>query len=463
MKNNEAHEGVRGRRPDSDRAQLLERFRRVRARTEALALPLSAEDQQLQSMPSCSPTKWHRAHTTWFFETFLLLPRGVPEFQSWYGYLYNSYYESLGPRYARPQRGLVSRPSVSEIGAYRRAVDGRAIELIGSASESELVVIGQIVDLGIAHEEQHQELILTDILHALSSNPMKPAYRAVAPARAATAPSPARFVEHGGGVVHVGTDGPEFFFDNEGPRHRTFLEPFEIASSLVTVGEWKAFEREGGYDEASLWLSEGFDFVRREAIRAPLYGRIDSGAYVVFTLDGERETRDDEPIRHLSYYEADALARFLGARLPTEFEWEAIASTSPPSRGNLLDDDFFECGTLAPTTSVPHSEASVDQLFGDVWEWTSSGYDPYPRFEICEGALGEYNGKFMVNQKVLRGGSCLTPRGHVRPTYRNFWHPDTRFQMSGLRLARSSKSGRSARAGTDSAGIASATNPSKRP
>ena len=475
MKKSEAPDSVHRRGRAVDRGGLIERFRKVRERTEALARPLSPEDQQLQSTPSASPTKWHRAHTTWFFETFLLVPRGLPEYKSGYGYIYNSYYEAVGPRFSRPQRGLISRPSAAEVGAYRSAIDGRTIELIGSAAEGDLTDIALILELGMAHEEQHQELILTDILHALSLNPLAPAYRSPALVREHTAlPSsvspvgspegPARFVEHAGGVAEIGSDGTGFFFDNEGPRHRVFLEPFELATRLVTVGEWKAFVSAGGYDTASLWLAEGFDFVGREQIRAPLHGRLEGGAYVVFTLDGEREARDDEPISHLSYYEADALARFLGARLPTEAEWEVFAMKAAPSEGNLLDCDLTE-SALAPRPSGANAHGMPDQLFGDVWEWTSSGYDPYPGFEISPGALGEYNGKFMVNQKVLRGGSCLTPRGHVRASYRNFWHPDTRFQMSGLRLARSPAFARARSSHEDdgSPRVPSATNPSRRP
>jgi ergothioneine biosynthesis protein EgtB len=424
-----------------DRSRLVEAYRKVRARTEALAAPLSAEDQQLQSQPSSSPTKWHRAHTTWFFETFLLGPRGVPPFDSRYGYLYNSYYEAVGPRFHRPSRGLVSRPSADDVGRYRRAVDGRMIELLGGVDEAALAEIAPLVELGLAHEEQHQELVLTDVLHALSQSPLMPAIRGASPTRPRRSPAPVRFFHEPGGVVEMGHAGAGFAFDNEGPRHRVFLEPFELASRLVTVGEVVEFIEARGYETPSLWLSEGLDFVRRERIGAPLHARVEGGALVVFGVDGEREASPDEPAAFLSYFEADAIARFFGARLPTEAEWEHVASRADPRVGNQLDEDPYAKSLLSPTGCTEPASRGPAQLFGDVWEWTSSSYAPYPGFVAEEGAVGEYNGKFMVSQQVLRGGSCFTPRGHARPTYRNFWHPDTRFQMSGLRLARSVRGG----------------------
>lgn len=411
---------------------LLTRYQAVRSATESLAAPLSPEDQGLQSMPDCSPTKWHRAHTTWFFEEFILGPRGRPAVDPRYRYLFNSYYEAVGPRHARPQRGLLSRPSADEITAYRRAVDGRMIELLSGASGAELEAMRPLLELGLAHEEQHQELLLTDILHALSMNPLLPAYRsevAASPAASEASP-PLRYVEHGGGLVEVGARGSHFFFDNEGPRHRSWLEPFALATRLITVGEVRAFIDAKGYETPSLWLSAGLDFVRKNQLLAPLHTRYEDGVYQVFTLDGLREARDSEPASHLSYYEADAVARFLGARLPTEIEWEVFASTQASDVGN-----FRESNLLRPAPA-PEGQPPA-QLFGDVWEWTSSAYAPYPGFATAPGAVGEYNGKFMVNQLVLRGGSCFTPRGHLRATYRNFWPADTRFQMTGARLARS--------------------------
>ena len=415
------------------RQALVDRYVRVRESTERLAAPLSNEDQQLQSMPGCSPTKWHRAHTTWFFETFVLLPRGVPAFRAGYDLIFNSYYESAGPRHGRPLRGLLSRPGADEITLYRRAVDGRMAEIILGAGDGQIATLVPLVELGIAHEEQHQELLLTDILHAFSLHPHTPAYRSAA-SRPATPGfvkwAPLTYHRFDGGLHEVGRTDGDFSFDNERPRHRVHLPPFELGSRPVTVHEMKAFIQENGYATPSLWLSDGIEFVRNTLIRAPLHARMEGGAFILFTLDGEREARDADPVAHLSYYEADAVARFLGARLPTEFEWE-VAASSAPVTGNLL-----EGGALTPLAADSTPPDMPAQLFGDVWEWTSSSYEGYPGFRPAAGMIGEYNGKFMVNQKVLRGGSCFTPRAHIRASYRNFWYPDTRFQMTGLRLAR---------------------------
>ncbi len=384
-------------------------------------------------MPDCSPTKWHRAHTTWFFETFVLSPRGHRVFDEDYRFLFNSYYESLGPRHPRPRRGLLSRPSADEVTRYRQVIDGRMTEWLTGLSAEEALEVSPLVELGLAHEEQHQELILTDILHAFSAHPFYPAYRGT-PAPEATQPAaPNRFHAYEGGLVELGAEaGAGFRFDNEEPRHRVWVDPFELSERLVTVGEWKAFEAEGGYAKPSLWLSEGFGWVRAEGITGPLYADRDrGGALRVFGLDGLREAQDDEPIAHLSYYEADALARYLGARLPTEAEWE-LAARELPVRGN-----FLESGALRPLPSAETCATHPQQLFGDAWEWTSSSYAPYPGYTPSAGALGEYNGKFMVNQLVLRGGSCFTPRAHMRASYRNFWPARTRFQVTGVRLARS--------------------------
>jgi ergothioneine biosynthesis protein EgtB len=381
-------------------------------------------------MPAASPTKWHRAHTTWFFEAFVLAPRGVPPVDPRSGYLWNSYYDAVGPRHPRPERGLLSRPSAREVGAYRRRVDERVAALLATLDEPALDAVRPLVELGLAHEEQHQELVLTDILHAFSRHPSLPAYRgrALPPARDGAAP-PLRFVRFPGGMVEVGArPGAGFAFDVEGPRHREWLEPFELATRLVTVGEVRAFIEAGGYETPSLWLSEGWDAVRAHGWRAPLHARVEGGEVRVFGLDGERVASDAEPACHVSYYEADAIARFLGARLPTEGEWEAAAGAARVV-GNFLED-----GELRALPA--RGGEAVAQLFGDAWEWTRSAYGPYPGYRPAEGALGEYNGKFMVGQLVLRGGSCFTPRAHVRPSYRNFWPPDTRFQVAGVRLAR---------------------------
>jgi ergothioneine biosynthesis protein EgtB len=419
---------------DRERHRLLALYVATRARTESLAGRLSPEDQQLQSMPEASPTKWHRAHTTWFFEAFLLEPQGIPVVDGRYAVLFNSYYEAMGPRHPRPARGLLSRPSAAEIGDYRRLVDERVERFVRGADGATLAWILPILELGVAHEEQHQELVLTDILHAFSQNPVRPAFLAAGPAPAQTDDvAPLRYVPFDGGLAEVGAQAASgFAFDNEQPRHKRWLEPFELADRLVTVRDVKAFIDQGGYRTPSLWLSDGLDFVRAHDLAAPLYTRYEDGHFEAFTLEGQRSPRDDEPVAHLSYYEADAIARFLGARLPTEFEWE-FAATSSPVRGNFVDD-----GALRPLPPARHGADSrgIYQLFGDVWEWTSSSYEPFPGHRVAPGALGEYNGKFMVNQIVLRGGSCLTPRRHVRASYRNFWHPHTRFQMAGVRLAR---------------------------
>jgi len=424
-----------------ERDRLLEAFAETRACTESLAAPLSAEDQQLQSMPDASPTKWHRGHTTWFFEAFVLEPAGIDAVDSRYAFIFNSYYESVGPRHPRAQRGLLSRPSAAQVSDYRRRVDDAVSRLLSTAGGEQLAQVLPTVQLGIAHEEQHQELLLTDILHAFSQNPLRPAYtgapasafaRPEAPPSArASAPDPLAFVTFPGGLREIGAPARGFAFDNERPRHRRWVEPFALGDRLVCVRELKAFIDAGGYRAPSLWLSEGFDMVRARGLTSPLHSSYEDGSLNVFTLAGARVAHDDEPVVHVSYYEADAIARFLGARLPTEVEWETVAE-GEALRGN------FSGGSLRPqpASSAPGGASGVRQLFGDAWEWTQSGYEAYPGYEVTRGALGEYNGKFMVSQMVLRGGSCFTPRGHVRASYRNFWHPPTQFQMTGIRLAR---------------------------
>lgn len=408
---------------------LSEAYRRVRDVTEHLAAPLGPEDQMLQSMPSCSPTKWHRAHTTWFFETFVLVPHGLLPVDTRWSELFNSYYESVGPRHARPKRGLLSRPTLDEVAAYRREVDTRVLTLLSRLDERALVKLAPLMALGLAHEEQHQELILTDILHALHENPLKPAYTfAAATPRAAC--EPLRFVAFDGGLRGLGAaKSTEFRFDNEEPRHRVYVAPFAIADRLLTVGEWKAFDDAGGYARPEFWLAEGFEWSRANHVCAPLYAHRDGDTLVQFGLHGMRQLHDEEPLAHVSYYEADAIARYFDARLPTEAEWEVAASDADTGGANLLDE-----GALRPLPAT--GAGPLRQRFGDAWEWTQSAYAPYPGYRPARGAVGEYNGKFMVSQLVLRGGSCLTPRRHIRSTYRNFWHPDTRFQVTGVRLAR---------------------------
>jgi ergothioneine biosynthesis protein EgtB len=416
-----------------DRERLLALYTRARTQTESLAARLTPEDQVLQSMPDASPTKWHRAHTTWFFETFVLEPSGIAPVDRRYGYLFNSYYEAVGPRHARPKRGMLSRPTAAEVSEYRKKVDASVTKLLAESDAVALERVAPIVELGVAHEEQHQELLLTDILHAFSESPLRPPF--LSGAEKPTAPPsppaarPLSFVAFEGGLTEIGASSEvAFAFDNEGPRHKVWLEPFALADRLLTVGELKAFIADGGYRKPSLWLAEGFDFVRANDIRAPLYNEYERGALRVFTLAGERVARDDEPITHVSLFEADAIARYLGARLPTEAEWEVAAARSAV-QGNFVESRVL-CARPAPVAT------GVTQLYGDAWEWTRSSYEPYPGYEPPAGALGEYNGKFMVSQLVLRGGSCLTPERHVRASYRNFWHAETRFQMAGIRLAR---------------------------
>ena len=378
----------------STREALALRYLETRALTEALAAPLSAEDQMLQSMDDCSPTRWHRAHTTWFFETFVLLPRGLPAHNAAWAPLFNSYYEQLGPRHPRARRGIVSRPSVAEVGDYRRAVDARVLSLVATVAEPDLPALASVLTLGFAHEEQHQELILTDILNALSESPLKPAYRAQARESVqdgATVAAALTYIPIAGGLVEAGAsaDMNGFVFDNETPAHKVWLAPFALSNRLVTVGELKAFVREGGYRNASLWLFEGFAWNRANEIDSPLYMRIDGEHCTVFDLSGERTPSDLEPAVHLNYFEADAIARFLGARLPTEFELEHVCRAFPvpmPQQGGFLSD------TLRPT---PSSGTGLQQLWGQVWAWTRSSYEAYPGFAASSDALGEYNGKFM--------------------------------------------------------------------
>ena len=377
-----------------------ETFLSVRRLTEQLAEPLSPEDQTVQSMPDASPTKWHLAHTTWFFETFVLRPHGsgYRVFDPAYEYLFNSYYEAVGPRHPRPQRGMISRPGVDEIMAYRRHVSDAMVELLdrGSGDWPELV------ELGLHHEQQHQELILMDAKHLLSLNPLRPAYRTASPAPVAE-PEPLTWTAFEGGLTGIGHDSEGFAFDNEGPRHRVWLEPFALASRPVDCAEYLAFIDDGGYRRPELWLSAGWDCVRQRGWEAPLYWEKIDGAWQVFTLSGLRALQPGEPVCHLSAYEAAAFAKWAGKRLPREAEWEAGA------------------GALQGT--------------GMVWEWTASPYIAYPGYREPAGAIGEYNGKFMANQMVLRGGCIATPADHIRTTYRNFFPPDARWMFGGIRLA----------------------------
>jgi ergothioneine biosynthesis protein EgtB len=406
------------------------RYQRVRALGVALAAPLSDADATLQSMDDASPVKWHLAHTTWFFETFVLrdFVPGYALFDERWPFLFNSYYEAEGDRHARPRRGLLSRPALSEILAYRRAVDAALLAALPGLPDAALA----LVQLGCHHEEQHQELLLTDILHHFSVNPLAPAMWPGEPKVPVAMPGALGWIEGRAGVVEIGAppdgagDSP-FAFDCEGPRHRVLLPPHAIADRTVTNGEWAAFIADGGYADPRHWLSDGWAWVKANGIHAPLYWERLGGTWTRFGLDGRRPIDPAAPVTHVSFYEADAYASWAGARLPTEAEWESAAAPYDPDGGNQLD----AAGPVEPRPS-PGGPA----FYGDVWEWTGSAYRPYPGFRPAEGAVGEYNGKFMSGQFVLRGGSCATPRGHVRPSYRNFFYPHQRWQFTGVRLAR---------------------------
>ena len=422
---------------DWDPTQVVARFEHVRAHTESLAAPLSPEDQTVQSMPDVSPTKWHRAHVTWFFETFLLAEHesGFSPFQDQYWFLFNSYYESLGPRYSRPDRGLVTRPGAHEVGDYRRNVDARVRELVEGLDEGTLTKLAPVIELGFHHEQQHQELLLMDIKHVLSRNPLQPVYAGTR--RAPSEPDDLGWVEVEGGLVEVGHQGEGFSFDNELPRHRQWLEPYRLADRLVTNGEWLEFMADGGYTRAGLWLSDGWARVNAEAWRAPFYWVEHDGVWLEHTLHGTWPVDPGAPVTHVSFYEAEAYATWAGKRLPTEAEWEHAVvvdgqGDAAHAGGNLADQQAFHPAS-APARA-PHG-SRLRQVYGDCWEWTASAYHPYPGFHPPEGAIGEYNGKFMSNQMVLRGGCALTPPDHARLTYRNFFPHAARWAMSGVRLA----------------------------
>ena len=404
------------------------RFAAVRGESLRLAAGLSAEDQQIQSMSDVSPTKWHLAHITWFFETFLLQPEqgGYRAFDPAFGYLFNSYYEAVGERHPRPERGLLSRPPLDQVLAYRAHVDAAMDRLIAEAPDAAWARLRPLVELGLHHEQQHQELILMDIKHVFWMNPLAPAYAPETPREARPAPA-LEWLDFDGGLVEIGHDGQGFAFDNEGPRHKVWIEPFRLASRLATCGEYLAFIEDGGYRRPELWLSDGWSTVAREGWDAPLYWRGgDGGALTIFTLSGSRPLDPAEPVAHLSYYEADAFARWSGARLPTEAEWETAAATA------VLDGVLADRRRYHPE---PAPFAGLSQIIGDLWEWTMSPYTAYPRYRPPEGAVGEYNGKFMSGQMVLRGGAAVTPADHVRITYRNFFPPAARWAFSGVRLA----------------------------
>ena len=411
---------------ESDPQSLHDRLFETRLLSSDLAAPLSDEDQVVQAMDDASPTKWHLAHTTWFFEAFLLkrFLSGYRVFDERFEYCFNSYYESVGARQPRAKRGLLTRPSAQEVRAYRDFVDAALARLFDRPLKQEAA---ELIELGINHEQQHQELLLTDILALFAAEPLKPAYRDSDPGVGATAAAPLSWVAFDGGIFEVGHDGNGFAYDNEGPRHEALIRPFKLADRCVTNAEWLEFIKDGGYATPTLWLADGWNTVKSQDWDAPLYAETAEGGLMQMSLKGFRPVDPGAPVTHVSYYEADAFARWAGYRLPTEFEWE-VAAANVPVEGRTLG-----AGHLRPMPAA--TGAGLKQMFGDVWEWTASAYLPYPGFKTAPGAVGEYNGKFMVSQFVLRGGSCATPEGHVRRTYRNFFYPHQRWQFTGLRLA----------------------------
>ena len=421
---------------------LARRVAETRKLSLALAEPLSAEDQVVQPMDDASPTKWHLAHTTWFFETFVLAPHlpGYRTPDARFAYCFNSYYEAAGPRQPRPQRGLMTRPAHDEVLAYRAHVDAGLEAMFARGIVGREPRVAALIELGINHEQQHQELILTDILALFAAQPLRPAYRTAAGAwpvlrqaqdkGSAARADAVRWIEFAGGIRRIGHVGGSFYFDNERPRHEALLQDHRLASRLVTNAEWLEFMADGGYDTPAHWLSDGWSMVKTKGWVAPGYWEGEPGAWRQMTLAGLAPIDPAAPVSHVSYFEADAFARWAGKRLPTEFEWEAAAA-GQPVRGNLLAS-----GALRPMPAPAITAADTcAQMFGDVWEWTQSAYSPYPGFRAGPGALGEYNGKFMSGQYVLRGASCVTPEGHSRATYRNFFYPHQRWQFTGLRLA----------------------------
>ena len=412
---------------------LLTRFRRTRKFTNALCSGLEPEDYVVQSMPDVSPTKWHLAHTTWFFETFVLKKffagyrTEIPE----YAYLFNSYYNAAGDMHRRDLRGLISRPTVQETERYRASIDSHVDELLSGGDEKLLDEIEPILVLGIHHEQQHQELLITDIKHVFAQNPLYPVFRKRQRHIAAEKATPLQFFEFEQTITPIGHDGRGFAYDNEGPRHQALVPRFLLASRPVTNGEYIEFVEDGGYRRPEFWLSLGWMTVNEQRWQAPLYWTKHDGSWSHFTLSGFRPIDESEPVTHVSYFEADAYATWAGARLPTEFEWER-AALDCPIEGNFVEDEIFHPRGLLTSE---HNQR-LHQMFGDVWEWTRSAYSPYPGYRTVPGALGEYNGKFMCNQYVLRGGSCATSRSHIRRTYRNFFQPEKRWQFTGIRLAR---------------------------
>jgi len=413
-----------------NRLKLVTYYNNVRAFTEKLCEPLETEDYVIQTMPDVSPTKWHLGHTSWFFEAFVL-SKADPNYKSihpLYTYLFNSYYIQVGERWFRSNRGLLSRPTVKDIFEYRKFVDENVLEFIEKADEKIYKEIAPIIEIGLNHEQQHQELLLTDIKHVLSINPLNPVYSA-REIRIQNEFTEMKWINFDGGIYETGNEGNEFCYDNETPRHKEFLTPFMLANRLVTNGEFIKFIEDSGYENAPLWLSDGWAIIENEKWKAPFYWEKKDDEWWNFTLNGFRKVNPAEPVTHVSYYEADAFAAWRNLRLPTEAEWE-VASPILNYEGNFVDEVIFH------PTSLQNEKDGLNQMYGDVWEWTRSPYSPYPGYKPLPGALGEYNGKFMSNQMVLRGGSCATSQTHIRNTYRNFFPPHSRWQFMGLRLAK---------------------------
>lgn len=413
--------------------KLSKSFLSIRKFSEELTKPLEIEDYVIQSMPDVSPTKWHLAHTSWFFETFVLSEIN-PNYRSphpQFNFLFNSYYVQVGERHCRPKRGLISRPTVEDVLRYRRHVDQNILEFLEIANEEQLGRVASFIELGLHHEQQHQELMLTDIKHVFSENPLRPVYSPRKRNRSNQPLEAMDWLEYPEGIHEIGHRGEGFSFDNETPVHKEYSNPFRLASRLVSNREYLEFVRDGGYKRPENWLSDGWNAVEVNTWNAPLYWEESDGNWQYFTLHGMRDIELDEPVCHLSYYEADAFARWAGARLPSEVEWEIAASDLS------IEGNFVEKGNYHPSgISEQPGNKDPQQLFGDVWEWTRSPYVPYPGYTTLPGAAGEYNGKFMCNQMVLRGGSCATSRSHIRKTYRNFFPPDARWQFMGIRLAK---------------------------
>lgn len=409
---------------------LIDRFRTIRNFSHQLADPLETEDFVVQAMENTSPIKWHLAHVSWFYETFVL-EEAIPEYESLhpqYSYIFNSYYLQTGEPHSRSKRGLLSRPTVQQVFEYRQYVDNQILEFIEQADDEQLAEFGPVIEIGNHHEQQHQELMITDLKYMFAQNPLYPRYKDLSSPNGRT-PDPLNWVAFEEGIYEIGNDGGEYTYDNEHPRHRVFLEPFELSDRLITNGEYMEFIEDGGYQRSPLWLDDGWATVNKRGWDSPLYWVKKEDEWHYYTLGGLRKINPHEPVTHISYFEADAFARWADARLPAEAEWE-VAAGDKPCQGNFVEEGNFHPRPLQ------EKSAGIKQMFGDVWEWTMSSYEPYPGYKPLPGALGEYNGKFMCSQYVLRGGSCATSETHIRNTYRNFFYPDARWQFNGIRLAR---------------------------